>query len=1653
MSRVSVNRSVPTVSAPPLTPVFSADPTDAELFAARIFEEPLVPMDGSPAGDENSALSRALRAYLAAGGRDAVGPLTGFLASRPSSRWRASLLTNLGIVYRRTGHLLRAMSAWEEAWTLARSVTGLQQRAVADRAIGELFELNASLGRFEKLEELFEDISGRDIRGSATEKVSGARQALWLMHNRPEESFRCGPLAIDQILRYGRSEHVIPPAVEALKSTKRGTSLAQLGTLAQAVGLNMRLAFRETGAHVPVPSVLHWKAGHFAAIVTSKEDEYLVRDPTFGGEMWVRQSTLDEEASGYFLIPNDVLPTSELVPGWRAASDGEAAAVWGRGVIAGVDPTDGGNGPNCGNNCGGGGGGISGMPVPSIHMLLISIELTDTPVGHQPTVGPAPYFQLRYAQREISQPQTFSYANLGAKWTFDWLSFVEDDPTNPAAAVSVYHRGGGKETSTSYDPNTQSYAPTIRRQAVVVRTSSSPITYERRLPDGSVEVFAQPDGALTFPRKVFLTAIKDPSGNTLSLTWDSQFRIVAATDALGQVTTVSYEDSDPLKITKVTDPFGRFARFEYDTSGRLYRITDVLGLVSTMTYGPSDIVKTLTTPYGTTTFTAGESGLVRWAELTDPLGGKQRVHYGGYVTASEPSNLVPTGMLTNNGNINHHNTLHWDTRAMAVAPGDPASATDYNWALVQSGAYQAVAVPLSIKRPIESRVWYNYHGGSSNREGTIRKPVAIGRVLDDGSSQVTKYEYNSRGHVTKQIDPLGRETIYEYATNGLDLLRIEQKNGPGYQLLEERTYNSQGLPLTVTDAAGQTTTYTYDAQGQVQTVTNAKNETTTYSYTTDRLTSVTGPVSGATTTFTYDVYGRVRTTTDADGYTVTTDYDAFDRPTRTTYPDSTYEETTYRFLDPQLRRDRLGRITRYTYDATRRLTAVQDPLGRVVTQEWCSCGSLDALVDANGHRTAWERDVQGRMTKEVRASGADTDYVYETRTSRLKTVTDPKQQLTTYTYALDDQLTGMTFTNAVIGTPSVSFTYDPVFGRLATMVDGTGTTTYGYHPITVPPTLGATQLASVDGPLPNDTITYSYDQLGRVTTRAINGAANTVTWAFDALGRVTSEANVLGTFTYTYDGPTDRVATVTYPNGQTSSYAYFGNTADHRLQTIHHRYPNSNTLSKFDYTYDAAGNILTWRQQADASAVLWEYGYDRADQLVTAVKQSTDPTPVILKRYAYAYDPAGNRLVEQIDDAVQGATYNNVNELVSQGPSGLLRFEGTVSEPATVTVGGKPALVTADNRFSASVPVVAGTNNVTITAVDGNGNTTTDTYQVTSSGASKTFTYDANGNLTTDGTRTFEWDARNQLVAATLDTHRTEFTYDGLQRRARELEIENSVVQSDTRLVWCELVICEARGADGLTAVRRSFRQGEQAAGSSRVFATDHLGSVADVTSSSASLVGRYAYDPWGRRVLTGGSNVTSDAFTRHRWHSAAALFLSLYRAYDPELGIWISEDPVGLREGPNFYRYVEGNPIRYWDPVGLAIHCTVSKLTERLVGGTCPPGAGACTSAEMFGSASACRQSSCGTWFFTGKIDMRYAITYIARKRDRGSDRNPYEVHEWLHIGDLQGWCSGLSSQFPSEGFGSLAECNAARSRFLKEIRQSFRDAKNQSDRRRDRR
>jgi RHS repeat-associated protein len=1534
---VRVNRTIPKVTPIAAFPVFSKNPSDEDIIRARVFEEPLVPF-ATGNENENRALSAALLSYLKGGNTEDLSALESFLQTHPQSVWRVSLLTNMGIVYRRTGYFTRALAAWDEAWRLGKTDPRPTQRAIADRAVAELAELNARLGRYDILESIFEEIDSRNIGGSPAEKIRGAKQGLWLMKNRPGEAFRCGPMALDRILSFTNADYD-REKIKSSQSTMHGMSLPQVLNLSRDLGMRLQMAMRSVGTDVLLPAVIHWKAGHYAALLKEQDGRYLVQDPTFGDEFWVSRSALDEQSSGYFLVS-----TGKLPEGWRAVAAAEGNQVWGKGNTNSDDPhamtqdDEKARGPYC---------PTKGMADYNIHLMLVSLNIVDTPVGYVPPRGPAVEFQVTYNYRESFQPSIFSYSNLGPKWTFDWLSYVKDDPSNLTASAYLYVRGGGEQVFSGFNSSTQSYAPEFRSRAILTRTSTTPIRYERHLPDGSLEVFAQPDGAATFPRRIFMTEWRDAAGNGLTLTYDANLRLVALTDAVGQVTTLSYElGSDPLKITKVTDPFGRFATLEYTATGRLRRITDVIGIQSQFTYGNGDFISALTTAYGTTLFQYGESGRRRWLEATDPIGGTERVEFQPDAPGIPvPGEQVPTGLEATSSYLNYRNSFYWDKRAWSLYSGDYTKATLYHW-LHSTDINVTSGILESMKRPLETRIFYDYpgQGGAAWNLGSTAQPIAVARVLDDGSTQLYRYEYNLVGKITKFTDPLGRETVFIYGTNnvpdpdpangtGIDLLEVRQKNGAVYDVLETSTYNAQHLRLTITDAARQTTTFTYRTTGEPETVvTPARSglsqaeRTTTFTYYADnaplgpgRLQRITGPITGATTDFAYDGFGRPRTVTESDGYTLTTDYDNLDRPTRLTYPDGTYEETVYNRLDPASRRDRLGRWTYFFYDSLRRLVVTRDPLGRVVTQDWCNCGALTKLIDANGNATTWDRDAQGRITKEIRADNSQTLFDYENRTSRLKRRTDARGQYRDITYFKDDNILQISYPNAFLATATVSFTYNSAYNRIATMVDGTGTTSYTYHPVTTGGTLGASQVATVDGPLSNDIISYSYDELGRMVNRSINSVAATQT--YDALGRLQSATNVLGTFNYNYVNQTARVQSVTYPNGQTTTYGYFPNSGDRRLQEILNQKTGNITISKFNYTYDAAGNIATWTQQTDSDpAKAYDLTDDRADQLTGATWRTTDPTPSILKRFGYAYDSAGNRTTEQIDDVPLKASYNNMNRLLTQDPGGVTRFAGRLSEAAKVTVQGKPATVTADNKFVGTATLVGGTNTLQAQATDYTGNTRTSTYQVTVAGNTKTFAHDANGNLTSDGTRTFEWDAENRLLAINNGTHRSEFTYDGMSQRVRIIEKDNSVVASDVRFTWCNLEICEERDSTGATVTKRFFGQGEEIGSADYFYTTDHLGSVREMADASGVLQVRYDYDLYGRQTKLSGSIDADFGYSEHYAHAATGLVLSLFRAYDANLGRWISEDPAGIAGGDlNFYGYVHNKPANLIDPFGLA--------------------------------------------------------------------------------------------------------------------------------------
>ena len=182
---VSVNRTVPRVTPPPLFPTFSAMPTQAEITRARVFQEPLLPVHGIPTAEQNLALSRVLTTYLNGGGGENTAPIEAILEAHSLGPWQASLLLNVGIVYLRTGRPSRALRVFAEAWALASTATDADSKAVADMAIGQWAQVLARVGKVTELQKVLAEVEGRTIGGTAGELLQQGREGAQRWRHSP----------------------------------------------------------------------------------------------------------------------------------------------------------------------------------------------------------------------------------------------------------------------------------------------------------------------------------------------------------------------------------------------------------------------------------------------------------------------------------------------------------------------------------------------------------------------------------------------------------------------------------------------------------------------------------------------------------------------------------------------------------------------------------------------------------------------------------------------------------------------------------------------------------------------------------------------------------------------------------------------------------------------------------------------------------------------------------------------------------------------------------------------------------------------------------------------------------------------------------------------------------------------------------------------------------------------------------------------------------------------------------------------------------------------------------------------------------------------------------------------------------------------------
>ena len=198
--------------------------------------------------------------------------------------------------------------------------------------------------------------------------------------------------------------------------------------------------------------------------------------------------------------------------------------------------------------------------------------------------------------------------------------------------------------------------------------------------------------------------------------------------------------------------------------------------------------------------------------------------------------------------------------------------------------------------------------------------------------------------------------------------------------------------------------------------------------------------------------------------------------------------------------------------------------------------------------------------------------------------------------------------------------------------------------------------------------------------------------------------------------------------------------------------------------------------------------------------------------------------------------------------------------------------------------------------------------------------------MTSDGTHSYTWDARNRLKQIDLG-NTASFTYDPFGRRATKSNIGTGTTFLYDGANAVQEVIGGTNTANSLSGGIDEVFQRTDSAGA-RSFLTDALGSTLALTESSGTVQTSYSFEPFGNTTATGSATTNSFAYTG-RELDAGNLYFYRARYYNPGLQRFISEGPIGFIGGINKYVYVLNSATNFNDPSGL-------DKKER--SGGCPP-------------------------------------------------------------------------------------------------------------------
>ncbi|ABF92010.1 Rhs family protein [Myxococcus xanthus DK 1622] len=839
------------------------------------------------------------------------------------------------------------------------------------------------------------------------------------------------------------------------------------------------------------------------------------------------------------------------------------------------------------------------------------------------------------------------------------------------------------------------------------------------------------------------------------------------------------------------------------------------------------------------------------------------------------------------------------------------------------------------------------------RRWTFNHAHRLERIEDrNGNALTITRQSGYSGPITRVTGPSGRWVEFTIGSGLYNGLATQARDNAGR--IVTYTYDTQGRLTQVTDAVGAVRKYTYNDSNYIETVVDAEDRLVVHNE--------------------YGAKGRVSRQTLADGSTYEFTY--LVEMIADCVPNGACNVREGEQINRTDVKDRSGQTRRVSFYSGYIIYDTY-PLGapeeRTTSFELdLSNGRRKAVIDSLGRRTEFEHDAWGNITRVTSLAGTpqavSTQYAYSA-TNQLSTVQDALGHITEYQYDARGNLrriedpTGRT----------LEYTHDSL-GRLITVRVGTDAPlTFTYE--------GADIIAVTNGG--DLTTEFSHDALGRVVTRRspaghvdryeydgsdrllkyINASGHVVEFAYDRSGRVVSSTDARGQATlYAYNNlgllsermdPLGRIETFTYDTagrlqafkdrkGQVSGWSYnsagetvlvgFGATVSAPTvyaNSIAVEYDLGGRLVRMedslgaiitqahdgldrlvqevspngtvDYTYDAVGQLATMNATGHSQVI---YTHDNAGRL-TAIAQGG-------RTVAFAHDTVGRRQSISLPNGVsQHYAYDTAGRLSAieyrQGMSVVGDLHYTYDGDGNrVSVGG--TLARTGLPLTASGAVYDAASQLTVW----NG---------------QPRAYDANGNLVSDGARTYSWDARNQLVQivegpGALAT----FEYEPTGRRSRTMlfgVVEDYLYSGDNFIQVKSL----AGTRDLLTGFGLDEVYSQTSSSGSYDFLSEVMGTTVALVDGAGSLSSMYSYEPYGMALSTGLTTANTQTFTG-REDDGTGLFYFRARYYEPATGRFLQEEPFVqnpamlqayalMGQGLPPYAYASNNPLSYRDPTG----------------------------------------------------------------------------------------------------------------------------------------